>query len=86
MRQAHRHHHNPPKHHDDGDENAGAQALEQDVGEGFEASVGDKEDGETGVVLAGGDVETLLETIEFGVADVGAVEEGDEVEETEPGD
>ena len=86
MAQAHRHHDNAPEDHDDGDEDAGPEAFEQDVGEGLEAGVGDEEDAEGGIVLAGGDVQGVFEAVEAGVADVGAVEEGDEVEEAEPGD
>jgi len=36
--------------------------------------------------LAAGDVEALLEAIKPGIADVGTIKEGDEIEETEPGD
>jgi len=35
--------------------------------------------------LTAGNVETLLETVKFCIADVRTVEEADEVEETEPG-
>ena len=84
--EAHGHHGDAPDGHDDGDEDAGSEAFEQDVGERFEQGVGDEEDAEAGVVLAAGHVEGFLEAVEFGVADVGAVEEGDEVEEAEPGD
>lgn len=86
MRQPHGHHHNTPKHHDDRDEYAGSETLQQHVGQRFGEGVGDEEDGETGVVLAGGDVEAFLQAVEFGIADVGAVEEGDEIEEAEPWD
>ena len=86
MRQTHGDHTNAPEDHDDGDENARTEALEQDVGQRFEEGVGDEEDGQASVVLAAGDVEAFLEAIELGVADIGAVEEGDEVEEAEPGD
>lgn len=86
MGQSHGDHRDTPECHDDRDENAGAKALEQDIGQGFEERVRDEEDGETGVVLAACDVETRLEAIELGIADVCAVEERDEVEEAEPGD
>ena len=86
MGQAHGHHDRAPQHHDDGDEDRRAQALEQDVRQGLEERVGDEEDGQAGIVLAARDVEGVGQAVEFGIADVGAVEEGDEVEEAEPGD
>jgi hypothetical protein len=36
--------------HDDGDEDGGAELLEEDVGEGLKDGVGHEEDGEGGVV------------------------------------
>ena len=86
MRQPHRHHHNPPEHHDRGDEDGRPEPLEEDVGQRLEERVGDEEDGQAGVVLPACDVQRFLEAVEFGVADVGPVEKGDEVEEAEPGD
>ena len=86
MRQPHRGHHNPPKHHNNRYEDTRPQPLEQDIGEGFKERVGDEENGETGIVLATCDLEGLLETVETRIADVGAVEEGDQVEQAEPGD
>ena len=86
MSQPHRHHDDPPQEHDDGDEDGRPQALEQDIGQGFEERVGDEEDGQAGVVLPSRDVQRVGQAVELSVADVGAVEEGDEVEEAEPGD
>ena len=86
MGQAHGCHDGPPQQHDDGDEDRRAQALEQDVRQGFEERVGDEEDGEAGIVLPPRDVQGVGQAVELGIADVGAVEEGDEVEEAEPGD
>lgn len=86
MRETHRNHDNTPNRHDSRDENTRSQTLEQDIGQRFEERIRDEEDGQTGVVLAAGDVKRCLQTVEFRIADVGAVEEGDEVEETEPGD
>lgn len=51
----HGRHANAPEDHDDGDEDAGAEALEQDVGEGLGERVGDEEDGQGCVVLAARD-------------------------------
>ena len=86
MRQAHSNHDDTPQCHDNGNEDRRAQALEEDVGQRLEEGIGDEEDGQAGIVLAAGQVEGFLEAVEAGVADVGAVEEGDEIEETEPGD
>ena len=85
MRQAHGYHDNTPKQHDDRDEDAGSEAFQQDVGQRFKAGVGDEEDGEACVVLASRDMQTRLESIEFGIANIRSVEEADEVEEAEPG-
>ena len=68
MHQAHGGHADAPEDHDGGDEDAGPQALEQDVGEGFEAGVGDKEEGEGGVVFAVAHAEVVDEAVDFGVA------------------
>jgi hypothetical protein len=84
--QAHERHTDAPGEHDGWDEDAGTPAFEQDLGEGFEEGVGDEEDGQGEVVLAVGHMQVGLEALDLGVADVGAVEEGDEVEEAEPGD
>lgn len=86
VHQAHRRHDDAPKHHNRRNENRRLQALEQDVGEGFEAGVRDEEKRKSGVVLAAGHAEVVNEAVDFGVADVGPVEEGDEVEEGQPGD
>ena len=86
MGQAHTYHANSPQYHDDGYKDAGSQAFEEDVGDGLEEGVGDEEDGETGIVLAASDMKTCSEAVKFGVADICTVKEGDEVEETEPGD
>ena len=86
MGQAHGRHDSAPQQHDDWDEDRRAQALEQDVRQGLEERVGDEEDGQAGIILAARDVEGVGQAVEFGIADVGAVEEGDEVEEAEPGD
>lgn len=81
MGQTHRDHDDTPDGHYCGNENRGSEALEQDVGQGLEESVGDEEDGQTGIILTTGDFQGLLQAVELGVADVGAVEEGDEVQE-----
>ncbi len=82
MSQAHGDHCGTPQYHYDGDEDAGTEAFEEDIGQGFEKGVGDEEDGQAGIVLAAGDVEAFLEAIKPGVAYVGTIEEGDQVEKT----
>ena len=86
MCQTHGDHCDAPNHHDARNEDARSKALQEDVGEGFEEGIGDEEDGEAGIVLTTGDVETFLEAIQLRVADIGAIEEGDEVEQAEPRD
>lgn len=76
-------HADTPSDHDDGQEDTRAQPLEQDIGQGFETGVRDEEDGQTGIVLAVRHVEISLQAVDFGIADVCAVEEGDQVQETQ---
>ena len=84
VREAHGQHSDAPDGHDSGNEARGPPAFEQDVRKGLEERIGDEEDGEAGIILAACDVQGLLQTVEFGVADVRPVEEGDEVEQAEP--
>lgn len=56
MAQAHSRHNDAPRNHNDGNENAGTKAFEQDIRQGLEKGVRDEEDGDAGIVLAGGDV------------------------------
>ena len=70
--------------HDYRDKHRGPQPLQQDVGQRLEYRVRYEEDGERRVVFPRAHVmQTLLQTVDFRVADVGAVEEGEEVEDTE---
>lgn len=62
--------------HDHGEEDARAHLLEQHVCERFEERVADEEDGERGIVLAIRHFQVRLQAVDFGVADVGPVEEG----------
>lgn len=55
MDEPHGCHADAPEDHDDGDKDARAQALEQDVGEGLSERVGDEEDGQGCIVLAARD-------------------------------
>jgi len=86
VRQTHGDHDDAPNDHDGGDEDGGPEALQGDVGGRLEDGVGDEEDGQGGVVLAAGDVQGLLQAVQPGVADVGPIEKGHEVQQTEPGD
>ena len=62
-------------HHDDGQENARPQLLEQNVGQGLEASVRNEEDRQTGIVLPVRHVQIFLESIELCVTDIRAIQE-----------
>ncbi|GJD04251.1 hypothetical protein ColKHC_13076 [Colletotrichum higginsianum] len=78
--EAHERHDGAPGDDDAGEEEARRQALEQGVGGGLEDGVADEEDGEREVVVAGAcHAEVLLHAGETGVADVGAVEEREQV-------
>jgi hypothetical protein len=72
--------------HDDWDEDGGAEFLEQDVGERLEDGVRHEEDGKGGVVAGRAHAQVFGEAGDFGVADVGAVKEGQQVEEAELGE
>ena len=78
MREAHRSHAYAPKDHNHGYEDAGSEALEHDVCQGFEEGVGDEEEGEGGVILGAvtGKVEVFGEIGKFGVADVCSCRDG----------
>lgn len=86
MNQAHAHHANAPKDHDDGQEDGRSEALEQYIREWFEDGIGDEEDCKRGIVIPRSHVQILLQAGDTSITDVCAVEEGDEVEEGEPGD
>jgi hypothetical protein len=83
---AHKGHVDAPEHHDGGDEARRPQPLEQDVGKGFKHRVRHEEDGERGVELRCREAQVVAETGDLGVADVGSVEEGEEIEYREPWD
>lgn len=68
-----------------GDKHGRADALEQHVGDGLKDGIRHEEDCQRGVVLPDGESELLAQAGDVGVADVGAVEEGEEVEEAELG-
>jgi len=78
VHQAHACHAYTPPHHDDGQKDAWAQFLEQNVGQRLEDGIADEEDCERGRVLAVGEAEVSLQAIYFCVADVCAVKEGDD--------
>jgi hypothetical protein len=69
--------------HDDGDEDGGAHPLEEDVGEGFEDGVGHEEDGQGRVVRPRAQLQILGKTSDLGVADVGTVEESQQIQQTQ---
>ncbi len=84
MHETHRHHADAPHQHDGRDEDGRAKTLEEDLGERLKERVGDEEDCQRNVVLGVGHLEVLLQALDLGIANVGAVEEGNEVEEAEP--
>ena len=69
--------------HNDRNKDRRSDALEQHIGKWLKHCVRDKEDGECGIVLSHGQTKVLAQPRNFGVSDVGAVEEGEKVEEAE---
>lgn len=84
MYQSHAGHAEAPGNHDGGYEDTRTKAFEKNVGDGFCQSIGDEENGESGIVLAGGDVQALLQAVQFCIPNVCSIEEADQVEKTEP--
>ena len=99
MAESHERHAKPPENHNSREEDAGLETFEKDVGERLKAGIGDEEYAQRSIILAIGQVKILLEAVDFGVTlvwsvnigeerqiaayNVGSVEEGHEVEETE---
>lgn len=69
--------------HDDWDEDGWTHALEQDVGEGLKDGVGDEEDRQSGIVGSTAETEILSKSIDLGIADIGTVQEGEQIQQTE---
>jgi hypothetical protein len=70
--------------HDDGNEDGWAEALQQDIGGRFEDRIRHEEERERSIVLAGANIiQTLLQPIDLGIANVGTIEKGEKVEDTE---
>jgi len=65
--------------HDDGYEDGWPQPLEQEVGKGFEEGVRDEKDCQCIVVVPGVKLEVRRKVRDLGVADVGPVQEANEV-------
>lgn len=86
MHEAHKRHHDSPENHDDRNENRRSQALKKDVGQRLKETVRDEEDGESQVVFLTGHREVFVKTGDLGIADVGAVQKGEEVQDTKPRD
>lgn len=86
MHQAHTCHAQAPGDHDGRNENARTQAFEQDVGQGFGEGIGDEEDRQGSVIIPRCHVQVGQQAFQLGVADIGPVQEADEIEETQPGD
>lgn len=69
--------------HNGWNKDRGSDALEQHVGDWLKHRVGDKEYGERGIVLSHGETKLLAQSCNFGIPDVGAVKEGEQVQEAE---
>lgn len=82
----HERHHGAPSHHNSRQPPAGAELLEQEVAGDLEGGVGEEEGRQAPVVLVAAHAEVLLQALDLGVADVAAVEEGEQVQQREHGD
>lgn len=74
LNDAHQGHDDAPGHHDGRQPPAGAELLEEQVAGDLEGSVGEEEDGQAPVVLGARHVQVLLETLDFGVANVSTLQ------------
>lgn len=70
----------------DGEPDARGQLLEEDVGGDLEEDVGDEEDGQDRVELGALELQVVDEVEGFGVADIDAVEKGEQVQDADEGD
>ena len=82
----HEGHDSAPSDHDSRQPDGRPKAFKEEIGRHLEDAVGEEEDGEGPIVLGPRHVEVLLQAFDLCVADVAAVEEGEEVEEGEHGD
>lgn len=69
--------------HDGRNKDGWAEAFQKDVGEWLEDGIGDEEDGEGGVELRDGKAEIFGQAGDLCVTNVCAVQEGEQVENTE---
>lgn len=59
------------------------ESFQDDVGWYLEEDIWDEEHGQGGIILRAREFEVLLQTKDGGIGDVGAVEEGQQIHETE---
>jgi hypothetical protein len=81
---AHGCHDDAPEDHDYRDENGWSEAFEQNLCQGLKSGVRDEEDRQGQVVLRAGQFQIRAEARDFGIADVGTIQERRKVEQTEP--
>jgi hypothetical protein len=70
--------------HNDRQEDARPKLLEKDVRQGLEARVRHEEDGKRRIVLAVGHLQIFLQAVNLRIADVGPIQEGDQIQERQP--
>jgi hypothetical protein len=68
-----------PQNHNNRQEDTRSEFLEQDIRQRLKHRVTNEEDRKSLIVLSISHVEIFLQAIDFGVANVGSVEEGNEV-------
>ena len=59
------------------------QSFQDDIGRDLEDDVWHEKDGQSGVVLGAGQIEVLLQLKNHGIGNVGAIEEGQKVEDAQ---
>jgi hypothetical protein len=84
MHKAHGRHDDAPEKHDDRNEDGWSETFEQNLSQRLKSGIGDEEDGQGQVVLRTCHVQIFGEASDFGIADVGTIQEGREVKQTEP--
>lgn len=71
--------------HNGRDEDGRSRPLQENIGEGFKDGVRNVEDGQAVVEIASRHVNVIQKTGDFGISNVGPIEEADKVEEAKLG-
>ena len=66
--------------HDDGDKDGRAPSLEHDVGQGLKDGIGHEEQSQSLVVLGHSYFESVTQAGDVGIADIGSIQEGQQIQ------